>query len=180
MAKCPCPVLVNFVYLLHLFQRTRAWKASHCWIEATISAGVCNSCSPFFLARCCLGQVPGGAPFSQRSKLATACTNRMQINLFFCSMLSNIVRESTCTADEEHEQMKTEGMRGNHNQQVTCKAIRKLKLARCPGFVEPKQLIQIWDLVKSRIPEFAEPKQLVQTRILVTRARLTAKRSVTL
>ena len=33
----------------------------------------------FFLARCCLGQVPGGAPFSQRSELATACTNRMQI-----------------------------------------------------------------------------------------------------
>ena len=34
---------------------------------------------PFFLARCCLGQVPGGAPFSQRSEQATACTNRMQI-----------------------------------------------------------------------------------------------------
>ena len=33
----------------------------------------------FFLARSCLGQVPGGAPFSQRSELATACTNRMQI-----------------------------------------------------------------------------------------------------
>ena len=32
-----------------------------------------------FLARCCLGQVPGGAPFSQQSELATACTNRMQI-----------------------------------------------------------------------------------------------------
>ena len=32
-----------------------------------------------FLARCCLGQVPGGAPFSQRSEQATACTNRMQI-----------------------------------------------------------------------------------------------------
>ena len=31
---------------------------------------------PFFLARCCLGQVPGGAPFSQRSEQATACTNR--------------------------------------------------------------------------------------------------------
>ena len=30
-------------------------------------------------ARCCLGQVPGGAPFSQRSEQATACTNRMQI-----------------------------------------------------------------------------------------------------
>ena len=35
--------------------------------------------SAFFLARCCLGQVPGGAPFSQRSEQATACTNRMQI-----------------------------------------------------------------------------------------------------
>ena len=34
----------------------------------------------FFLARCCLGQVPGGTPFSQRSELATACTNRMRIN----------------------------------------------------------------------------------------------------
>ena len=33
----------------------------------------------FFWARCCLGQVPGGAPFSQRSEQATACTNRMQI-----------------------------------------------------------------------------------------------------
>ena len=33
----------------------------------------------FLLARCCLGQVPGGAPFSQRSEQATACTNRMQI-----------------------------------------------------------------------------------------------------
>ena len=33
----------------------------------------------FFLARSCLGQVPGGAPFSQRSDLATACTSRMQI-----------------------------------------------------------------------------------------------------
>ena len=31
------------------------------------------------VARCCLGQVPGGAPFSQRSELATACTSRMQI-----------------------------------------------------------------------------------------------------
>ena len=30
-----------------------------------------------FLARCCLGQVPGRAPFSQRSDLATACTNWM-------------------------------------------------------------------------------------------------------
>ena len=37
------------------------------------------SCCLFFLARCCLGQVPGGAPFSQRSEQATACTNRMQI-----------------------------------------------------------------------------------------------------
>ena len=36
-------------------------------------------CVAFFLARCCLGQVPGGAPFSQRSEQATACTNRMQI-----------------------------------------------------------------------------------------------------
>ena len=35
--------------------------------------------SCFFFARCCLGQVPGGAPFSQRSELATACTSRMQI-----------------------------------------------------------------------------------------------------
>ena len=37
------------------------------------------ACLLFFLARCCLGQVPGGAPFSQRSEQATACTNRMQI-----------------------------------------------------------------------------------------------------
>ena len=66
---------------------------------------------------------------------------------------------------------------GETHQQVTCKAVRELKLARCPGFVEPKQLIQIWDLVKSRMPKFVEPKQLVQTRVLVKRARLTAKRS---
>ena len=33
----------------------------------------------FFFARCCLGKVPGGAPFSQLSKRATACTVRMQI-----------------------------------------------------------------------------------------------------
>ena len=33
----------------------------------------------FFLARRCLGRVPGGAPFSQRSELATACTSWMQI-----------------------------------------------------------------------------------------------------
>ena len=30
-----------------------------------------------FLAPCCLGQVLGGAPFSQRSEQATACTNGM-------------------------------------------------------------------------------------------------------
>ena len=33
----------------------------------------------FFFARSCLGKVPGGAPFSQRSERATACTIRMQI-----------------------------------------------------------------------------------------------------
>ena len=38
-----------------------------------------DAAAAFFLARCCLGQVPGGAPFSQRSEQATACTNRMQI-----------------------------------------------------------------------------------------------------
>ena len=27
-------------------------------------------------------------------------------------------------------------------------------IARCPRFVEPKQLVQIWVLVKSRTPEF--------------------------
>ena len=31
------------------------------------------------MARCCLSQVPGGAPFSQQSELATACTNRMHL-----------------------------------------------------------------------------------------------------
>ena len=40
---------------------------------------ILSALGPFFLARCCLGQVPGGAPFSQRSEQATACTNRMQI-----------------------------------------------------------------------------------------------------
>ena len=34
----------------------------------------------FFFARSCLGKVPGGAPFSQRSERATACTIRMQID----------------------------------------------------------------------------------------------------
>ena len=33
-----------------------------------------------FFARSCLGKVPGGAPFSQRSERATACTIRMQID----------------------------------------------------------------------------------------------------
>ena len=36
----------------------------------------------FFFALCCLGKIPGGAPFSQlhqRSKQATAYTNRIQI-----------------------------------------------------------------------------------------------------
>ena len=32
-----------------------------------------------FLARSCLGKVPGRAPFSQLSQQATACTIRMQI-----------------------------------------------------------------------------------------------------
>ena len=32
-----------------------------------------------FFGSVLLGQVPGGAPFSQRSELATACTSRMQI-----------------------------------------------------------------------------------------------------
>ena len=34
--------------------------------------GSCIVSSSFFLSRCCLGQVPGGAPFSQRSEQATA------------------------------------------------------------------------------------------------------------
>ena len=46
---------------------------------ATASETVVQEFLGFFLALCCLGQVPGGAPFSQRSELATACTNRMQI-----------------------------------------------------------------------------------------------------
>ena len=33
----------------------------------------------FFFARSCLGKIPGGAPFCQRSEQATACTIRMQI-----------------------------------------------------------------------------------------------------
>ena len=49
----------------------------------------------FFLARSCLGQVPGGAPFSQRSELATACTSRMQIkNLNRTNELTNQARRS--------------------------------------------------------------------------------------
>ena len=34
----------------------------------------------FSFARSCLGKVPGGAPFSQRSERVTACTIRMQID----------------------------------------------------------------------------------------------------
>ena len=34
-----------------------------------------------FFARSCLGKVPGGASFSQRSERATACTIRMQIDV---------------------------------------------------------------------------------------------------
>ena len=45
----------------------------------TIPLSAASKHLDFFLARCCLGQVPGGAPFSQRSEQATACTNRMQI-----------------------------------------------------------------------------------------------------
>ena len=44
-----------------------------------ISTGFAPTYPCFFLALCCLGQVPDGAPFSQRSEQATACTNRMQI-----------------------------------------------------------------------------------------------------
>ena len=46
-------------------------------------------------------------------------------------------------------------------------AVRRLKkLAECPGFVDSKQLKQIWVvLVKSRVPEFVEPKQLDTSRI---------------
>ena len=44
-----------------------------------LNPGVVGTVHHFFLARSCLGQVPGRAPFSQRSELATACTNRMQI-----------------------------------------------------------------------------------------------------
>ena len=40
----------------------------------------CTSKEQEIKARCCLGQASGGAPFSQRSRRATACTNRMQIN----------------------------------------------------------------------------------------------------
>ena len=55
---------------------TLSLLTSEFWIRP-IGRGGQNS--NFFLARCCLGQVPGGAPFSQRSEQATACTNRMQI-----------------------------------------------------------------------------------------------------
>ena len=68
----------------------------------------------------------------------------------------------------------------NHNQTSRLKRPSEdLKLAECPRFVEPKQLKQIWVLVKSLLPEFVEPKQLEQTRVLVKHARLTAKRSTT-
>ena len=49
------------------------------WFTSPVDGGAVSTLVSFFLARCCLGQVPGGAPFSQRSEQATACTNRMQI-----------------------------------------------------------------------------------------------------
>ena len=70
------------------------------------------------------------------------------------------------------------GGKENHNQTSRLKrSSEDLKLAECPRFVEPKQLKQIWVLVKSRVPEFVEPKQLEQTRVLVKHARLIAKRA---
>ena len=61
----------------HLTGRLRAMPPpAAAAATARASAGPVHA---FFLARCCLGQVPGGAPFSQRSEQATACTNQMQI-----------------------------------------------------------------------------------------------------
>ena len=41
----------------------------------------------FFLARCCLGQVPGGAPFSQRKPVQSAkCTVARIVRLSSCSV----------------------------------------------------------------------------------------------
>ena len=65
----------NDRYML-FFWLVAAWVKSRA--ERPSVSGV-NRQLLFFLARCCLGQVPGGAPFSQRSEQATACTNRMQI-----------------------------------------------------------------------------------------------------
>ena len=77
---------------------------------------------------------------------------------------------------------KDDEMRGCEGEKKTTtikvnKAVRRLKTCRVPRFVEPKQLKQIWVLVKSRMPEVVEPKQLEQTRGLVKHARLTAERS---
>ena len=71
------------------------------------------------------------------------------------------------------EVMKMKGSEGENNQQVTRKAVRKLKCT-VPGC--RAEAIQIQDLVKSRMPEIVEPKQLIQSRVLVKRARLTVKR----
>ena len=59
----------------------QACATQRCCSRGAHGCHLCMRCERqgFFLARSCLGQVPGGAPFSQRSKLATACTSRMQI-----------------------------------------------------------------------------------------------------
>ena len=67
-----------------------------------------------------------------------------------------------------HRDERMRGGKENHDQTSMLKRPSEdLKLAECPRFVEPKQLEQIWVLVRSRVPEFAELKQLEQTRVLV-------------
>ena len=52
----------------------KRWKTKDGTFQVKRKQVVDDDPSAFFLARSCLGQVPGGAPFSQRSELATACT----------------------------------------------------------------------------------------------------------
>ena len=72
----------DFFWLVAAWVKSRAERPSVSGVNRQLHVQIgCKLIirNRFFLARCCLGQVPGGAPFSQRSEQATACTNRMQI-----------------------------------------------------------------------------------------------------
>ena len=179
--------------------------------------GANSTDTAFFLARWCLGKVPGGAPFSQLHKGIGSITRTGQImQVYKPKQIQTKQRQQqipNCGGREDETDARAvrpnslarciewagsrpkkcerlhrgrRGAQGRWNERMKggkenhilgWRPSEDLKLAGCPRFVEPKQLEQIWVLVKSRVPEFVEPKQLEQTRVLVKHARLTAKRS---